>query len=360
MIRLFLLPPACVLAAWLFANGAVGDGAELSAELRGFLRQVGLPEAELSKAEAGRVVAKGLPTKEQREVAVAGLAYVQAPLDDFVTAFRDIASFKRSENVLEIAQFSDPPRMEDTSGLTLEPDDIDALRTCKVGDCDLRLPARVIRQLGEEVSWSARDRDERATAVARQLLVEYVRAYLAGGDASLSEYDDTTRPLRLVDEFASIMQASPYLAAHAPGFAVHLERFPHDRLPGADDFVYWSKERFGLKPVLSVTHVTIYRREHAGLPEVLISSKQIYASRYFDASLGLTVAAATSADASKPGFFLLYVNRSRANALKGGFSGLKRSVVGRRARQGMDQNLLRVRARLEATWRQKAGIKVGG
>jgi hypothetical protein len=71
----------------------------------------------------------------------------------------------------------------------------------------------------------------------------------------------------------------------------------------------------------------------------------VYSSRYFDTSLGLTIA--SEAAEGGHGFFLLYVNRSRANALKGHFSDLRRSIVERRAASGMEESLRRVKARLE-------------
>jgi hypothetical protein len=52
--------------------------------------------------------------------------------------------------------------------------------------------------------------------------------------------------------------------------------------------VYWSKEKFGLQPVVSLTHVAIYKRPLPDGTNVLIASKGIYATRYFEALLGPT------------------------------------------------------------------------
>jgi len=43
----------------------------------------------------------------------------------------------------------------------------------------------------------------------------------------------------------------------------------------------------------------------------------------------------------------VYVNRSRANALKGALSKLRRSIVERRARGSLEENLKNVKRRLE-------------
>jgi hypothetical protein len=45
----------------------------------------------------------------------------------------------------------------------------------------------------------------------------------------------------------------------------------------------------------------------------------------------------------------VYVNRSRADALKGAFSGLRRSIVERRARASLEENLRLTKIRLEGS-----------
>ena len=79
----------------------------------------------------------------------------------------------------------------------------------------------------------------------------------------------------------------------------------------------------------------------------LIASKQIYANHYFEASLGLTVALAAGQGPS-PSFYLLYFNRSRSDALHGGFSGLARGQVKSRARSGALENLVKIQRSIEA------------
>ena len=63
------------------------------------------------------------------------------------------------------------------------------------------------------------------------------------------------------------------------------------------------------------------------------------------AVLALTIA--TDAVGTPEVFYLVYANRSRANALKGWFSALKRSIVERRARASLDTNLRLLKTELE-------------
>jgi hypothetical protein len=57
--------------------------------------------------------------------------------------------------------------------------------------------------------------------------------------------------------------------------------------PGAEEFLYWSKERFGGKAVISATHVRIYRPTGMQAVEVVVTSTQVFASHYLDASPGM-------------------------------------------------------------------------
>ena len=47
-------------------------------------------------------------------------------------------------------------------------------------------------------------------------------------------------------------------------------------------------------------------------------------------------------------FYLVYVNRSRASALKGLMAGVRRSIVEHKARGSLDRNLREIKARIEA------------
>jgi hypothetical protein len=158
----------------------------------------------------------------------------------------------------------------------------------------------------------------------------------------MTEYDDDKRVVHPVEEFAGLMNNSPYVGVLVPGLADHLLHYPAQQLSGAEDFLYWSKEKFGLTPFVTVTQVTM---APPGPTSSVIASKDIYSSRYFDASLSVTVA--SDAVRTPSAFYLLYVNRSRANALKGVLAGLRRTIVERRARSGLEDQLKRLKVRLE-------------
>jgi hypothetical protein len=106
-----------------------------------------------------------------------------------------------------------------------------------------------------------------------------------------------------------------------------------------------------------VTHLAV--TPLAGRPEraYAAASKQIYGTHYFDSSLGITVLV-DAPNSSGPGMFLAYVNRSRLDALRGFFGGLKRSVVRSRARSAIGEGLIEARSLVERRYRERAAQSV--
>lgn len=342
-----------VLVLSLLFSGRAGAQAGIqpgTQDMWSFLRErIKLTNEEIGGLQRGKTISKVLPS-ENHEVAVFGIVLVNAPADFFVERFRDIESYKKSTAVPIVKKFSDPPSIVDLAQLEVDQQDFDALKNCKVGACDVKLPAQIIERLQKEVNWTSRDAPRQVNWLARSALLEYVKRYIAGGNAALSEYNDKEKPLRIAEEFDAILEASPYIYDYQPQFYEYLRAYPEKHLENVENFIYWSKEKFGLKPVISVTHVSIYRPE-PGL--TLIASKQLYASHYFEASLGLTVARAApqSPGTGGPSFYLLYLNRSRSDALHGGFSGMVRGKVKDRSRKGAQESLEKIKLSVERLWK---------
>src|SRR5262249_54093014 len=137
---------------------------------------------------------------------------------------------------------------------------------------------------------------------------------------------------------------------YAPEFQKYLETFPYHRPPNTEDFVYWSKEKFGFKPMLSLTHVTIYKVPRPGGFDVLIATKGIYANHYLESSLGLT--RFVQNPSSSGNSYLMYINRSRTDALRGMFAGLKRTMIGGSLRDAAKKHMELIKRKLEAEYRK--------
>lgn len=310
--------------------------------------QMNVSEANLASLERGETVTKLLKTRARKEIAALGLVRVNAPGELFIDKFRDIVDFKKSPTVVQIGKFSTPPRLADLKGLTLDPCCLEALKTCKTGDCDMKMSAEMMARFRQELNPSAADYQERANALARRMLFDYLQAYQQTGNAALIEYQDGKKTVRLADEFHSLLEQSQFLADYAPEFYKYLEEFPKASSPNIEDFIYWSKEKYGLNPVLSMTQVIIYKRALGNGTEYLIASKQLYANHYFDGSLGLAIYVEGSQGPAASGSYMMYLNRSRADALQGLFLGIKRSLIGGRVREGLAKNLKLVKKRIES------------
>jgi hypothetical protein len=186
-------------------------------------------------------------------------------------------------------------------------------------------------------------------AAFRHWLLSYLEAYLANGNAALVEYQDRADVVRLGEEFRSMLDARPSLTDLAPEFYNYLAQYPAAPPPNVSDFLYWSKESFGLKPVISVTHASIYR-----LPgQAIVASKQVYANHYFDGSLGLTFLLDKPAD-SGVSLYIVYLNRSRIDLLGGHRGGLRRFFRRRSLLDGFKQNLRDVVMRLGSSCQKPA------
>jgi hypothetical protein len=312
---------------------------DVAAALTQYLR---FSPSELADLQKGKVVRHGVDASAPGEIAVVGAVRVAVPPAKLIDGVRDIADFKRGPDVLEIGRFSDPPSPRDLDRLTVNKEDFDA-GDCHVGDCGVRLPADAIRRLPREVNSAGPDAQERAARWFKETLFNHVNAYWSGAPGRITSYDDGSQPIRPANDSAALLKNAPTIGALFPSLAEHLARFPSQRMDGEEDFLYWSKEKFGIAPFITVTHVTIACRSERSC---MVASKDVYSSRYIDASLALTIASGDLLD--KQALYLVYSNRSRANALKGHFSGLRRAIAERRARSGLEETLKSLKRRLES------------
>lgn len=315
------------------------------AAVRDVLRScAGFDADDLRKLDAGEPVSRTLPGRDRHEIAVAGAVRMNIPAAFFVERLRDIESFKRSDLVVQIGRFSQRPSLADLAALRLDASDLADLRHCRVGDCDVKLPAVAIERLRLGVDWTRGDARERAQDLARQMLLENTLAYVDVGDAGLADYNDKRTAVSPAQELRLLVPGlnCPGVPAHIREYLTH---FPRTASPADEGFLYWSKESFGLKTLLSVTHVTIFPA--AQNHPTIIASKGVYSSHYLDGSLSLTWLLDVDAG-EDPAIDVVYINRSRVDAFGGAFGRLARSVASARQRDGMIRELRTLRSRLES------------
>jgi hypothetical protein len=269
---------------------------------------------------------------------------IGASADTFVGWIRRIEELKKSEYVRGIQRFSDPPRLDDLASLTLDDEDLESLRRCRPGDCGLKLSAEEIDALRDRSTRAGAEWRSALQSGFREALLDRARRYLQAGLQGGLPYNDQETPVALEPQFAAILSRSPYLTARTPQLAAHLRAFPASGDPAFEQFLYWSMEVLGGRPVASITHVTIARFSTSNLPPVIVAARQVYASHYMTGSLALTVLDGPD-ERSR---YLLYLNRSRLDVLDGFFGGLVRRIVQRRLRGEAAEVIEGLRRRLES------------
>jgi hypothetical protein len=326
-----------------------------SAEPSGFLRNyIHLSNEQISSLDRGQAVAKILESGHPLEFPSFGAIRAGVPGAFLIEKYRDIAAFKKSKEVVQIGKFHSPPQPEDLDALILDQGDIDGLKKCAVGDCTVKLPAPAIERFRKEVNWAAPDYSKQAAILFRRILFETVRDFSANGNAALPVYGDKKVPIALADESISILQGSAFIAQYAPELDSYLRTYPRPPLERAEEFFYWSKEKFGYKAVISLTHTTIYRPIRSDADWTFIASRQIYASHYFSGSLGLAIYVEPKGPQAKAHGYLIYLNRSRVDLPQGLFSGLIRFIVKRRVLDGMEKYLRVIKEKLESDYRAQS------
>jgi len=326
-----------ILAALLAATAAASSDPS-----RSFLATaVGLSTTEITRLDRGEVVARTLDVKNKREVATLGVVRIKTSPEQYVARMSDIATFKRTPDILQIGTFSDVPTLADVAALTIEEGDVKQLRACRVDDCDVRLPAEAIERAHTEVDWRALDASANASRLVRQMLVEYVARYRLSGTKAVMQYADRAPRLDVGREFASLLAADTLTSGHAPRLRRHLLEYPASPAEKITDFVYWSKELVRGRPVVSITHVATAAALDESPIAYAIGSKQIYAMHYFDASLGLTLLV-PDRTAGSPGTYVIYLNRSRIDLFDGLFGGVARRIVAGKAKGIVAEQLQRL------------------
>lgn len=306
-------------------------------------------EKDLLAMEEGKVVAKTFDSEGiKNEVAAFGVMKMNFPKELYLEQFRDIVKFTQSPEIKAIAKFSAPPRLEDLTDLSLVTQDLKALKSCCPGACKVKIDDETMLRFQQEVDWTATDSQAQAEALMRRFMFEYLMGYLERGDAALGEYHDKDQPLRIADAFGELLENSAFLFEYVPELYEYLENFPNGSLENVEDFFYWSEEQYGLKPVLNLFHITIYQRMQGDSNDIFITSKQIYASHYFESSLGFTAFVDERGGQEHGNSYLMYLNRSRFDQLRGPLKTMIISIAKGRVHDGVRRYFNMVKERLES------------
>jgi hypothetical protein len=302
---------------------------------------VKLTPLERQRLFNGDVVTRLLPADETKEVAILGAVWINAPMRRYLDAIANIESFETGAGFKVTRRISSPPTPDDFRALRIPDQDVQDLRRCRVGDCEVKVAASALTRLHSEVNWSAPNAHASVIGFIQKLAYEYVTSYLKGGDAELAVYRDSARPTFVAQEFREMVTAMPELSMHMPNTRRYLLEFPKVSMPEFKSFLYWQETEFGLKPVIRINHVVIRETPE----DAVVASKLIYASHYF--WTGIELRALVPDPSRGSGFWFVTVNRSRSDGL-GGFTGrLIRGRVRNEVEKGVLTAVQSTKRRLE-------------
>ncbi len=302
-------------------------------------------EADFNALARGQSVVKLLPVQDKREVAVCGLVNMQTQPDEFLQSFRETLTSKNNAAVIDTGTFSATPNIDDLQNLNFENRDIEDLKDCVVGDCKLKLSAAMIDRLHREVDFNAPGFRLQAVRLLKEILLDYVRDYQARGDVALIEYNDKPDTVRLSAEQRDLMTAASSINGVLSELPLGTKGSPNPAQSNVESMIVWQKIKFGLKPVFAINHIMIYRLDQKTGPQIVILTKQIYASHYFNSSLATTVFGNLTGASGDS--YLFYQNRSRADGFDGLFGKVKHEIVEGKAIEGLKGILARSKSSLD-------------
>jgi len=338
-----MLKALVVVAA---ASGLLIGAPAPDPRLAALFRQVALTPEQEAAIDAGRPVAKLLSWGGSSEVFAFGAVYIHGSPASFLNAAREVNKLAGTPGYLAIRELPAEATAADLSGLTLEPDDLKALKSCREGDCDVQLPATSIRAFRDAVNWSQPDAAAQANTLARGMIAGLLREYRRGGNTALGEYRDKDRPALVSEQFETMVGRTAVLPDLLPELRTYLLSFPAADLAGADTFYYWEKVDFGMKPTIRVNHAVIYHPPGRGREISVVAIKQLYASHYFHTALDVSMCVGSG---DRPGFYLLTLKASEQAGLTGMKGSIVRKVAVDKIRSSLERGLATLKSSIEQT-----------
>ena len=311
-----------------------------------FFREfVGLNEEQIAGIRSGKAVAKVVESRTPDEVFVFGAVYVEATPESYLRLASDIDALRKLPSYLAIQSFSDPPQLSDLEGFILEQQDIQELKSCKTGHCEIQLPTEAIEDFQRSIDWSAPDVAERVNLLAQRMALQALQDYIQGGNTALGAYRDKKHPAAVAETFASLIGRFEALPVYLPELNEYLLQYPEAKSDNVQASFYWEKVNFGLKPTFRIVQKIVYRGASVKEPPYAVAEKQIYASHYFQTALDLTVCVK---DAQRPGFYVITAKGSKQAGLTGLKGSIVRKVAVDKTRSSLERVLATIKQKLES------------
>lgn len=312
-----------------------------------FKEDIRLSDNQITSIRAGQAIAKTLPSRTPAEIFVFGAVYVNAVPESYVKFSRDFDHLRRVLGYLAMGEFSNPPQLSDLQGFTFDSEEIEALKNCKPGDCQIQIPSSAIEDFKRTIDWAAPDVDDQVNQRVQKTLLERLTAYQHDGSQILGVYNDKRNPTEVPRQFEYMLSYSNALPRYLPDFYHYLLTYPKEKPANVEDTFYWDKVKFGLKPTLRVVHVVTMYGNSASEPAYVIAEKQLYSSHYFETALDLTFCIRDSKDPTQPGFYLIKAMGSEQAGLTGIKGSVVRKVAVERSASSLQKSLTVIKNTLE-------------
>ena len=304
--------------------------AGMPADLQLFLAAtIKFSDSELASVDQGRVVTRQLPAADKGEIAAFGIVKVKASSDAFVDVARNPRRLHAMKGVDQIGLFSNPPVIDDVLPLDIPSGDIDALKKCKPGSCDVKLTDDTIARVAA-IDWDAPDAKLRVLVEFKKMIAALAATYRSGGIDALGTMVDRKDPKSRADEFRRLQENSPYIDKY----------LPKDSFDSATATLYWTKDSFLPKPVISVHAESVTRTGD----QVHCDSRLLAATHYINA--GRDVYVVVPAD-DGTGIYVMEIYRVRIDPPTGMMAGPSMKRVEKGIVEGVKKSLEAIRAKLK-------------
>jgi hypothetical protein len=240
---------------------------------------------------------------------------------------RQAELLRENRYVIASQRLSVPPRLSDFDRIVLDDGDLEAIRRCLPGRCGVKLAAADIEAL-TRVAVGGGDWKRRLQRAFREMLLQRALTFAGGGLPALDAIVDKKQPSIPAEALMPLVNRSAFLGQRLPAIAGRLARCAPQS--SSASFMYWSQERLGGRPVVTLTHATVITSDEPGRPPLLMLAAQVYASHYIDASL--TITALVRDEAASQNYFV-YLHRSNVDLLRGLWGGIARAVIESKVRK---------------------------
>jgi hypothetical protein len=311
-----------------------------------FAPEIPVPDEALERMGRREVVSWMLPAEGDELALFVGSA-IRTDARSLVGEVSRTEQLWTGKHVPHAVRFSTPPRIEDVAALVLGADDLEALRRCQPRDCDVKLSEPEIARMRAAIerapaSWQAAAQDE-----FRRIVVDRATAYLAEGRRSFLPYLDKSLPVDSQRAFEDMMRGMPLVSRRLPSLASYFDDYPNASRSQIRSFLLWMETTYTPKPTIQIIHTVILTPDQndRAAPEVVVVRRQVYATHYVNALLSISALMRDGRDPSQR--YLVYVNRSKLDGLRGWLRGVKRHFVEDRVRQSAEALFEVQRRRIE-------------